>query len=305
MNRHKIKIALDWTPNVNHLGIFMAIENGLYKQKDIVVEILSPLDDQYQKTPGKKVELGLADFAIAPFETVISLNNKANRVDAIAVYNIFQHDVSSIVTLQSSGILRPKQLDNKIYASYKARYEDLIVQKMIQNDGGEGTPTINYPEKLGIWNTLLENKADATWIFNNWESVEAETKGIPLIHFALKDFNIPYGFSPNIFTTNQALQKNELLFTNFIKATQAGYLSISKHVEKAASILKQYVPEQDQNNIDLAKSIAYSLPYFGKDEEYGVFRTQPMHKYLNWLVENNLESEQILNQTLYTNALIN
>jgi len=48
------------------------------------------------------------------------------------------------------------------YASYQARYEDHIVKQMIRNDGGNGDIQITYPDKLGIWNTLLQGKVDAT-----------------------------------------------------------------------------------------------------------------------------------------------
>jgi len=151
----KLKLALDWTPNVNHIGFIIAKELGFYSQQGIDLEILNPKDDNYSLTPGKKLELDIADFAIAPFETVISLNNKANRVEAKAIYAVLQKDLSCIVTLKSSNITSPKMLDGKSYASYKARYEDHIVKEMIKNGGGEGDLHITYPEKLGIWNTLL------------------------------------------------------------------------------------------------------------------------------------------------------
>jgi len=132
----KIKLALDWTPNINHIGFFIAKDLGFYTNQGIELEILNPLDDNYQITPGKKLEMNLADFAIAPFETVISLNNKTNKVEAVAVYAILQEDISSIVTLQNAKIDSPKNLDHKTYASYKARYEDHIVKQMILNDKG-------------------------------------------------------------------------------------------------------------------------------------------------------------------------
>ena len=75
-----LTLALDWTPNINHIGFFVAHDLGLYTQRGIQLSISNPVEDNYQMTPGKKLELGRADFAIAPFETVISLNNKANKV---------------------------------------------------------------------------------------------------------------------------------------------------------------------------------------------------------------------------------
>ena len=143
-----LKIALDWTPNTNHIGIFAAKKLGFYKEQGIEVEILNPISDNYQVTPGKKLALGIADFAIAPFETVISLNNKENAIDAIAVFAILQEDISSIASLKSSKIKTPKLLDGKTYASYKARYEDSIVKEMVKNDGGTGALQITYPAKF-------------------------------------------------------------------------------------------------------------------------------------------------------------
>jgi ABC-type nitrate/sulfonate/bicarbonate transport system substrate-binding protein len=195
-----LKIALDWTPNINHIGILIAKELDFYKDKGIALDIINPLDDNYELTPGKKLELGLADFAIAPFETVISLNNKENKVDALAIYAILQEDISSIASLKSKNLTRPKLLDEKIYASYKARYEDKIVKELVKNDGGIGNIKIVYPDKLGIWNTLIEGKADATWIFDNWEGVEADEKSIELNTWSLKDYGIPYSYSPVIIT---------------------------------------------------------------------------------------------------------
>jgi ABC-type nitrate/sulfonate/bicarbonate transport system substrate-binding protein len=125
----KLKLALDWTPNVNHIGFLIAKELGFYSQHGIDLEILNPKDDNYQLTPGKKLELDIADFAIAPFETVVSLNNKANQVQAMAIYAVLQKDVSCIVTLKSSNITSPKMLDGKTFASYKARYEDHIEKR--------------------------------------------------------------------------------------------------------------------------------------------------------------------------------
>jgi len=298
-----IKIALDWTPNINHLGIFIAKELDFYKDEGIHVEILNPAKDNYNLTPGKKLELDLADFSIAPFETVISLNNKKNVVDAIAVYAILQEDISSIATLSKSGIKRPKELSKKIYASYKARYEDHIVKEMIKNDAGLGDIEIIYPDKLGIWHTLLEGKADATWIFNNWEGIEAETKNIDLNKFFMNDFDIPYCYSPVILAkkSNLELYKNE--YTKFIKATQKGYEFAAKNSLKAIEILSKELTDYEKENIDLNKSLNFTIPYFGKENEFGFMKPERVTSFLKWLVENKLENEKILNQELFTNFL--
>lgn len=298
-----LKIALDWTPNINHIGIFVAKALGFYQDKNIDVEILSPSEDNYDLTPGKKLELDLCDFSIAPFETVISLNNKETFVDAIAVYAILQEDLSSIVTLKSSKLDRPQLLDGRIYASYKARYEDHIVREMVKNDGGSGNIQVIYPEKLGIWNTVLEGKADATWIFDNWEGVEAECKKIELNRFSLGDFGIPYGYSPVILTkkTNLTSSKND--YSAFIKATKKGYLYAQSNASEAVNILNSYLTDYDKTNIDIEKSLNITAPFFGKENTCGIIKSEKLTTFLQWLSDNQLENKLILEQTLFTNEL--
>ena len=151
----KIKLALDWTPNINHIGFFVAKEKGFYKQNDLNLEFLTPDLDDYLITPAKKVEMNISDFGLCPTESLISFRTKKNPFILKGLMTIFQEDVSAIATIESNSILRPRHLDGRSYASYKARYEDKIVKKMITNDGGRGDLKIFYPKRLGIWNTLI------------------------------------------------------------------------------------------------------------------------------------------------------
>lgn len=297
-----ITLALDWTPNVNHIGILVAKELGYYTELGIDLEIVSPLTDNYQLTPGKKLELDLATFVLAPFETVISLNNKANKVEARAIYALLQEDLSSIASLSSSKMTNPRHLDGKIYASYQARYEDKIVQELVKKDGGTGDFEISYPAKLGIWNTLLAKQADATWIFNNWEGIEAKNKNIALECWSMKDFGIPYGYSPVVITTQKTIEDEAELCEAFVKATQRGYLFASQHKEKAVAILSQYVTEEDRAAIDLTQALEATIPYFGEENKMGFMKPERVESFLKWLVTHNLEQEQILSQTLYNNT---
>lgn len=43
-------------------------------------------------------------------------------------------------------------------------FEGRIVQAMIRADGGTGVFTELTPPMLGIWDTLVAGKADATWV---------------------------------------------------------------------------------------------------------------------------------------------
>ncbi len=299
-----VKIALDWTPNVNHIGFFIAQELGFYKEYDVHTTIIHPGTDNYLLTPAKKLELGKVDFAIAPSETVISLNTKAQPFAVSAVAALLQEDLSAIVTLASSGINRPQMLDGKIYASYKARYEDDIVRQMIVNDGGKGSIQISYPEKLSIWDTLLAGKADATWIFTNWEGIEAEQNGIVLNTFYLSDYNIPYSYSPVILSATDRIDTYCKEYRYFLQATKQGFLYAQQHMEEAAHILEPHMSERDRARINVVNSLQKTAPFFGSAETWGIMQPDRVLKFLHWLRDKNLEPNAYDLQDRFSNELL-
>jgi ABC-type nitrate/sulfonate/bicarbonate transport system substrate-binding protein len=299
----KLKIALDWTPNTNHTGLFVATEMGYYQEQNIDLTIISPANDNYSETPAKKLEFGQIDFAIVPTESLLSLHLKKNKCEVKGVYAILQEDTSAIVTLKSSNINRPKDLDGKVYASFKARYEDKIVQKMIINDGGKGEVIIEYPEKLGIWETILAQKSDASWIFKAWEGIEAQTQGIELNHFNLKDYGIPYGYSPLIIAKIEDIKVKNGLFQNFISATRKGYLFAHNNPEKAVEILSKYIPTRDLVNINVLKSQIYLNEFYGNEGNLGKMKTSVFQTFINWLFEHAILEKKLEVSDIFTNEL--
>lgn len=282
----KIRLALDWTPNTNHTGFFVALEKGYYQEVGLDVSILSVADDNYQTTPAKKVELGMAELALCPTESLLSYQTKKRPFDMVAIGAVYQSDLSAIVVREASGIMRPADLDRKTYASYEARYEDAIVKQMIINDGGEGTIVLQYPNKLKIWPEFLEGKSDATWIFSNWEGSLASVSGASLRSFKLSDFNIPYSYSPVIAGSEQLISTNESFFAKFMEASKKGFDFCRQEPKVAAELLVPHVPPYDQH-IDLLSSQLIANEHYGGGN-WGRLDPDLMQQFLDWLYQHQL-----------------
>lgn len=295
-----LTLALDWTPNINHVGFFVAQTKGFYTNHNISLHIEDPSMDNYAVTPAKKVELGLADFALCPTESIISYQTKKTPFSLVAIAAVLQEDLSAIVVKEESGINTPKDLDNKSYASYKARYEDAIVVQMIQNDGGIGNIQLHYPEKLGIWDTIANNTFDATWIFVNWEGVEAAQNRVTMNYFKMSDYNIPYSYSPVIAANGTFINTHREAYINFLKATKEGFLYAKTHPAEAVEILKKLLPEKDKN-IDLEKALKVSAEAFGNETTWGIIDKENITTFLNWIYDKNLETQPLQASDLYTN----
>ncbi len=298
-----IKLALDWTPNINHIGFFVAQQNGYYSESGLEVDLLSPSADDYTMTPAKKVENGLADFALCPMESILSYRTKEQPFDLKAIAAIYQEDLSAIVCLATSGITSPKELDEKSYASYQARYEDEIVKQMIINDGGRGEIVIEYPRKLGIWETLLNGEFDATWIFMNWEGIQAKSNQVALTSFKMSDFHIPYSYSPVIAASDRSIQEKTEVYQKFLAATKRGFLNAAENPKEAAVILATHVSETD-TDIDIKEAIQFSSNAFGDASNWGIMDHANVQQYLDWIYDRGLENRKITVEDLVSNALL-
>lgn len=298
-----LKIALDWTPNSNHIGFYVARELGFYNDVNLDISIIDTSVDNYAVTPAKKVELGTVDLALCPLESVMSYRTKTNAFPLKAIATLFQEDLSAIVTKKKKTLKSPRDLEGKTYASYKARYEDAIVKQMIINDGGDGSLQIVYPEKLGIWETIVNGSIDATWIFTNWEGIQARQNNLELNYFKLKDYDIPYSYSPVIVAGEDSIAQNSEELEAFLQATKKGFYYAQQHPEKAAVILQPLVAASDQD-IDLTASITETCTALGEEKSWGTLELDRVEQFLTWLQDHKLENHHLKAQDLFNNALL-
>ncbi|WP_077920864.1 ABC transporter substrate-binding protein [Spirosoma sp. 209] len=310
MSSH-IRLALDWTPNTNHTGFYVALARGDYERAGLTVEISTPDQDKYQTTPAKRVAQGEADLAITPSESIFSY--QANGVPLVAVAAVLARDASAVVTLRQSGITRPRQLDGKVYASYAARYEDDIIRQMIQNDGGNGQFISHQPARLDIWNSLLTGEADATWIFLPWEGVEADIRGIELNQFLLDDYEIPYGYSPVLAANRDWAEQNADLLHRFLTATAAGFRFAVDNPDEAARLLidSSKHPTLTNRNFVEQSQLSASGYYLDADGHWGYMHRNVWASFANWLIRNHLLTDadgeliqRVDAATLFTNAYL-
>ncbi len=283
-----VRLALDWTPNINHIGFIVAKEKKFYLENELDVQFLTPDIDNYTTTPAKKVENSESEFGLCPTESLISYQTKEKPFILKGLMSIYQDDVSAIATIKSKYITRPKHLDGKTYASYKARYEDEIVKKMIINDGGKGEIDLQYPERLGVWNTLVDKKYDSTWIFINWEGVEANQKKISLQLFKMKDFGIPYSYSPVLFSSENYINNNNDTIKKFVECSKRGFLFCYDNIKESTEILKKYLPNSDRK-IDTINALKISKEFYGSKKTFGKINLKEIQVFLSWLEKNDIE----------------
>ncbi len=254
-----ISLALDWTPNTTHIGFFAAAAMGAYRAVGLDVRWQTPEDDGYTLTPAVKVAQGMADFGLAPTETVLSFSLQPDKPPLLAVAALLQQDTSAIAVRALGPVERPAHLDGRRYASYSARYEMAIVRALVQADGGKGELIEVRPERLSAPAMLDAGEADATWIFSHWEGVQAARRRRPLRQFRLADHGIPYGYSPLVLARSDHVAAEPAMVRAFVEASARGWLLAAEDPERAAALMRQVAPHPALDDASFVAESAHAL----------------------------------------------
>jgi len=294
-----IRVALDWTPNTIHTGLFLAQARGLYSSAGLDVQLLSP-DEDYSKSPAKRLEHGEVDLAICPSESCVAYA-ESGKMHLQAIYAILQRDASAIVATKLNRVAELG--DGKVYGSYNARYEDAIVKAMVTRDGGngDGVKIERQQGKLSLFEATKSGKIDATWVFVPWEGVEAELDGTAANYFRTEDFEIPYGYSPVIARNATTGGVDGEVLKKFVKATREAYESIELDAKVGVQALKPHCrPERSEEF--LKKSQENINKFYSDGSQLGTMSEQRWETWISWLEEQKMvQAGSVKVDSLFTN----
>jgi ABC-type nitrate/sulfonate/bicarbonate transport system substrate-binding protein len=256
-----VKLALDWTPNTNHTGIYVAFEKGWYRQEGIDLTLL-PYSSEV--APEQLVGTGQADFGISFTEGVTSARAAGEPVVSIAA--IIQHNTSALISLKSSGLDTVAKLAGKRYAGFGAPYEQPVISQVLSCGGARSTSFQNVTTALDPIAALKSGQFDFAWVFMGWEGIEAQRQGLALNVFSLLDYCMPDYYSPVIITNQQLISQHGDVIRRFLKATAEGYTYAIAHPEDAANLLMQAAPAGAFDDKQLVyESQAYLSPRYSAD----------------------------------------
>lgn len=228
---HKFNVVLDWTPNTNHTGLYVALEKGWYKDEGLNVIILP-----YSSTvaPDLLVSTGKADAGVSAAEGVV--NDAAAGQPVVSIGAIIAHNTSGFLALKESGITRPADLDNKIDGGSGSPLETAIVSAIIRYDGGVGKFK-SVALDASAMQALESKRVDFFWVFEGWEVIAAKRQDLKTIYFPSLKYGIPDYYTPVFITSPTEIKDNPDDLKKFMRATAKGYNFAISNPKEAAQIL--------------------------------------------------------------------
>ena len=286
----KLKLVLDWTPNTNHTGLYVAMDKGYYKDAGIELEIVQPPEDGAEVL----VASGKADFGISFQDTMAGALSKDSPLPIKAVAAITQHNTSGIMSRKGDGITTPKGLEGKKYATWDLPIEKAILKNVVEKDGGDFAKVELIPSTVtDEVSALSTQQIDAVWVYYGWAGIAANVKNFEFDYFAFKDINPTFDYYTPVIITNDDMIKNDKdTVKKFLDATKKGYEFAAGNPQDAAEILLKYAPEIDSKLANASQEYL-STCYIDKDIPWGYIDSERWKNFYRWINDNNLLEHRI------------
>ena len=295
---NKATLTLDWVPNTNHTGFYVALEKGWYREEGIDLTIQVPSDPAAAL---KQVAYGNTEFGVS-FQEEVTIA-RANDIPVVSIAAMIQHNTSAFASLVQTGIRRPKDLEGKTYASWGMAIERPILGKLMACDGGDLNKVVFVDVGFDVFPAIIGKRADAAWIFLGWDGVQAQLMGKELTVFPLQGSCVPDYYTPLIIAGESTLANKPDLVRRFMAATRRGYDYAIAHPAEAAEILLAATPESTPELIRASQ--AWLSPRYQDDApRWGVQRLEVWREFAQFMLDSQLIPKAIDPAAAFSNEYL-
>ena len=298
-----ITLVLDWTPNTNHTGIYVALANGYFEDADLNVQVVQPPEDGAVTL----VASGKAQFGVSFQDSLAPAFAGDSPMPVTAVAAIIQHNTSGIISRAGEGMDSPAGLEGKKYATWDLDVEKATIRDVMAADGGDFDLVELIPSTVTDEVSALQSgSVDAIWIFYGWAGVACEVAGLETDYFEFADIDPVFDYyTPVLIGSNEWLDENPETARAFLAALSKGYTYAAEHPREAADILMEAAPELKANSALVYASQEYlAAEYIADAPRWGEFDGERWAAFFRWLNENNLLEAEIDPNFGFTNECL-
>ncbi len=293
------RVALDWTPNTNHTGLFVALDRGYFADEGLSVEWLEP-------TPTLSLQLaasGRAEFAVSMQEYVTMA--RAQGVPVVSIAALYPHNTSGFAAPADRGVASPKDFEGLRYGGWGSELEEVMVRTVMDRAGAasDRIEMVNIGT-IDFTTAVRRGLADLFWIYYGWQGIHAQLEGIDFTYLPLVDLapELDY-YTPVLVASETMMAEHPEVVERFLRATARGYVFAALHPAEAAGILLDYAPTLDSalvtaSQVWLADQSVTDLT------QWGYQRASVWEAFAAWAFDNGLIDRAIDAAAAFTNRFL-
>lgn len=279
-----VSLALDWYPNANHAGIYMAQANGHFEEAGLDVEIFVPADPT---TVLQTVGAGRDTFGVTYQNDV--LQARQNEVPVQSIAAMVQHPLNSIMVLEDSGIETPADLEGKTIAMVGVPSDEAYLEAVLNHYdlSMDDVETVNVG--FDLMPAILSERADAViGVYWTHETILAEHEGYAVRYFRVEEHGVPDYYELVIVAGEETIANQEEVVAAFANALRLGYFDAGEDLDAALELLLEESPELvedvEREGLDLL------APLWTDDGQtaWGTQTEERWNDYTTWAQEEGL-----------------
>lgn len=295
-----VTFMLDWVPNTNHTGIFVAEANGYFEDAGLAVEIIQP-GEVYAEAA---VASGAVDFGIS-FQEQITLA-RADDIPIVSIAAVIQHNTSGFASAAALNVTGPADFEGLRYGSFSSPFELPTLEVLMECDGGDFSQLviqdIGWSDSLVL---IAEDQIDMAWIFYAWQGFQAEQQGVEINVVMMEDYFdcIPDYYTPVVIASEDTIANRPEIASAVVEAISRGYDFAIDNPSEAADLLLAAVPELDAELVQASQD--WLSQYYQADApRWGEQKESVWQDYTDWMVEYGILSTPISAADAFTNQFL-
>jgi ABC-type nitrate/sulfonate/bicarbonate transport system substrate-binding protein len=245
-----LRIALDWTANVDFLGIYVAINNGYFTKEGI-----KPVIIPYSGTPGETLlKAGKADLVFTYPPNIPAY--RAAGLQYRAVAGLTQENTIELAVLKSSPYTSPAQLSGKLYGGFGVPSDPPIIKTIFSKLGVKNPVFNEVVVDTSAYQALASGRVAYTSMFGGIDDVTAELQGAKLRLFPIRDYLGAAASFPDdsLAATDAEIDHDPSLLRHGLAALSEGYIWSEKHPAQAEAILIK----DNETSLEHSQNIIYA-----------------------------------------------
>ncbi|NMD69192.1 ABC transporter substrate-binding protein [Bacillus sp. DNRA2] len=294
----KVSVVLDWTPNTNHTGLYVAKEKGYFEAEGLDVDIIMP----GEAGADQLVASGKAQFGVGYQEGVTLA--RIQGVPLVSIAAVIQHNTSGFASPVAKNITTPKDFEGKSYGGWGSPAEKAVIESLMKTKNADVSKVNIVNIGDADYFTAIKQNIDFTWIYYGWTGVEAELRGEKINMVYLTDYSdkLDY-YTPVLMTNEKMISSDPDLVKAFVKAAAKGYEFAIENPDEAADVLIKDVPDLDSKLVKKSQQWLASK-YQDDAPRWGEQKQEVWENYADWMLEHGLLEKELDAKKAFTNEFL-
>jgi len=284
-DRQSFSLTLDFYPNPDHAGIYMAQKLGYFEEAGLDVSIDAPSDPA---APVKQVAAGRTDLAIS-YEPEVALAREQG-LDVVAVGALVNRPLTSLIWLAESKIKSVGDLKGKTIATAGIPYQDAFLKTILARVDLTTDDVKAVNVGFGLLPALIGGSAQAMLGgYSNVEGVDLRERGKAPVVTPVDQLGVPT-YDELVFVANPAkLEEDPEKFRLFLAALQRGTEAAAEKPGEATTAITEANPDLEPKLA--AAEVKATLPLLSArsgDQPFGYMDPQEWETFAGWMRDNGL-----------------